>query len=526
MKKLWSVVLGGALLCSALVPLSAEAASAVIDRQLEPLYLSGTNDTTSLNTLSAEEKLWAFLKSHQDTLQLNETDLSASFKITSTNVDSDGIEHLRIQQFVNGIPVYGGDQTFHLDKSGQITSFFGAVLPSEQHTSIQAQSGKGVIAPEEAIAIAEKEAAARIGELGNRELTPYAELYVYPEEKSARLVYQTEVNVLEPQPLRTRYLIDALDGSIVFQYELITDVTGRGTGVLGDTKTLETTQSGSTYQLRDSTRGNGIVTYTANNRTSLPGTLLTDSDNVWTDRAGVDAHAHAAQVYDYYKSKFNRNSLNGSGLQIRSTVHYSSNYNNAFWNGAQIVFGDGDGSVFTSLSGDLDIVGHELTHGVIEYTSNLQYYNQSGALNESYADVLGNTIQGKNWLLGDDVYTPRTAGDALRSLANPTLYGQPDHYRDRYTGSSDNGGVHINSGITNKAFYLLAQGGTHNGVTVTGIGRDAAAKIFYTTMANYLTSTSNFATAKAASIQATKDLYGTSSSYVTSVTNAFNAVGI
>ncbi|MNJ52399.1 Bacillolysin precursor [compost metagenome] len=182
--------------------------------------------------------------------------------------------------------------------------------------------------------------------------------------------------------------------------------------------------------------------------------------------------------------------------------------------------------VFLPLSGDLDIVGHELTHGVTEFTANLEYYGESGALNESISDIIGNTIEGKNWLLGDAVYTPNTPGDALRSLSNPTLYGQPDHYSNLYTGSSDNGGVHTNSGINNKAFYLLAQGGTFHNVNVAGIGRDKAVDIYYRALVYYLTVYSDFSDMRVAAIQSAKDLYGANSSEVTSVTNAYNAVGV
>lgn len=296
--------------------------------------------------------------------------------------------------------------------------------------------------------------------------------------------------------------------------------------MLGDTKSFTTAASGSSYQLKDTTRGNGIVTYTASNRQSIPGTLLTDADNVWNDPAGVDAHAYAAKTYDYYKSKFGRNSIDGRGLQLRSTVHYGSRYNNAFWNGSQMTYGDGDGSTFIAFSGDPDVVGHELTHGVTEYTSNLEYYGESGALNEAFSDVIGNDIQRKNWLVGDDIYTPNIAGDALRSMSNPTLYDQPDHYSDLYKGSSDNGGVHTNSGIINKAYYLLAEGGTFHGVTVNGIGRDAAVQIYYSAFTNYLTSSSDFSNARAAVIQAANDLYGANSAQATAAAKSFDAVGV
>ncbi|WP_162472158.1 peptidase M4 family protein, partial [Paenibacillus maysiensis] len=145
---------------------------------------------------------------------------------------------------------------------------------------------------------------------------------------------------------------------------------------------------------------------------------------------------------------------------------------------------------------------------------------------EAFSDIIGNDIQRKNWLVGDDIYTPSIAGDALRSMSNPTLYDQPDHYSDLYKGSSDNGGVHTNSGIINKAYYLLAQGGTFHGVTVSGIGRDAAVQIYYSAFTNYLTSSSDFSNARAAVVQAAKDLYGANSAQATAAAKSFDAVGV
>ncbi|WP_338540553.1 M4 family metallopeptidase [Paenibacillus tundrae] len=517
--KVMPTILGGALLLASV----SSAGAAPLSDQSIPLQVPYVSEEGIPLNNGSDEAIFNYLGQQEQFLN---SDVTSQLKIIKRSTDTSGIRHFRLKQYIKGIPVYGAEQTIHLDKTGAVSSALGDLPPVEEQSI--PNDGVAEISAEDANRIASEEATSRIGELGEAQKDPQAELNIYHHEEDGQtyLVYITEVNVLEPAPLRTKYFINAVDGSIVSQFDLINFATGTGTGVLGDTKTLTTTQSGSTYQLKDTTRGKGIQTYTANNRSSLPGTLLTDSDNIWTDRAAVDAHAYAAATYDFYKNKFNRNGLDGNGLQIRSTVHYGSNYNNAFWNGVQIVFGDGDGTTFTSLSGDLDVVGHELTHGVIEYTANLEYRNEPGALNEAFADIMGNTIESKNWLLGDAIYTPNIPGDALRSLSNPTLYGQPDKYSDRYIGSQDNGGVHINSGIINKAYYLAAQGGTHNGVTVTGIGRDKAVKIFYSTLVNYLTPTSKFAAAKTATIQAAKDLYGANSAEATAITKAYQAVGL
>ncbi|AET57000.1 M4 family metallopeptidase [Paenibacillus terrae] len=590
MKKVWVSLLGGAMLLGSVASGASAESSVSEPNQLTPTFHA--EQWKAPSSLSGDDIVWSYLNRQKKTLLgADSTSVRDQFRIIDRTSDKSGVSHYRLKQYVNGIPVYGAEQTIHVDKSGEVTSYLGAVITEDQ----QQEATEGTtpkISATEAVYTAYEEAATRIqalpsfddtiskdakeqgsvskdtyAEASNNEQTtsidkdklslekaadlkdskieaveaqssiakianlqpevdPKAELYFYPTGDTTRLVYVTEVNILEPAPLRTRYIIDANDGKIVFQYDIINEATGTGKGVLGDTKSFNTTQSGSSYQLKDTTRGNGIVTYTASNRQTIPGTLLTDADNVWNDPAGVDAHAYAAKTYDYYKDKFGRNSIDGRGLQLRSTVHYGSRYNNAFWNGSQMTYGDGDGTTFIAFSGDPDVVGHELTHGVTEYTSNLDYYGESGALNESFSDIIGNDIQRKNWLVGDDIYTPSIAGDALRSMSNPTLYDQPDHYSNLYKGSSDNGGVHTNSGIINKAYYLLAQGGTFHNVTVSGIGRDAAVQIYYSAFTNYLTSTSNFSNTRAAVVQAAKDLYGANSAQATAAAKSFDAVGV
>lgn len=365
-----------------------------------------------------------------------------------------------------------------------------------------------------------------------------------------------KLNFLDPEPGNYYYFIEADSGKVLNKYNTIGHVTnenkaplkpeaavkpvtgtnkvGTGKGVLGDTKSINTTLSGSSYYLQDNTRGATIFTYDAKNRSTLPGTLWVDTDNIFNasrDAAAVDAHYYAGVTYDYYKNTFNRNSINNAGAPLKSTVHYGSNYNNAFWNGSQMVYGDGDGSTFVALSGGVDVIGHELTHAVTEYSSNLIYQNESGALNEAISDVFGTLVEyydnrNPDWEVGEDIYTPGQAGDALRSMSDPAKYGDPDHYSKRYTGSSDNGGVHTNSGIINKAAYLLANGGTHYGVTVNGIGKDKAGAIYYRANTVYFTESTTFSQARAGLVQAAADLYGANSAEVTAVKQSYDAVGV
>jgi Thermolysin metallopeptidase, alpha-helical domain/Thermolysin metallopeptidase, catalytic domain len=229
---------------------------------------------------------------------------------------------------------------------------------------------------------------------------------------------------------------------------------------------------------------------------------------------------------------------------IVSRVHFGSSgaYNNAFWFNNQMSYGDGDGTTFSPLA-SLDVAGHEMTHGVTEKTANLTYANESGALNEGMSDIFGAMVEryarggvtdANTWKIGEQIYTPATSGDALRYMANThgsgtqTSGGNPDHYTERYTGTADSGGVHTNSGILNKAFYLTSEGGLHHlsGVTTTGIGATDAEKIYYRGLTVYMTAGTNFAAARTALLNAATDLFGATSTQYNTVATAWCAVGV
>ncbi len=278
-------------------------------------------------------------------------------------------------------------------------------------------------------------------------------------------------------------------------------------------------------------------TYNGRSLSSLPGTLDCTNDQSCSDQVIQDAHDNAGLVWDYYNAQFGRDSLNDNGFTLISTAHHRNNYNNAFWNGSQMAYGDGDGVLFSPLGSGFDVVAHELTHGVTSFESDLIYQNESGALNEALSDIFSaaaeawrdGAITDDTWKLGEDIYTPATAGDALRYMDDPTDDGSSyDYWPERYTGSQDNGGVHWNSGIANLAFYLMVEGGTHprgkTSVSVTGFGMDKAEQIFYRAQTTYLTASSNFAAARAATAQAAGDLYGAAEQQT--VHDAWCAVGV
>lgn len=238
--------------------------------------------------------------------------------------------------------------------------------------------------------------------------------------------------------------------------------------------------------------------------------------NKKSQRAGVDAHYYAKEVYDYYLDTFDRDSYDDNGGAINSIVNYDKNFNNAAWTGQYMIYGDGDGQTFKELSGASDVVAHELTHAVTERTAGLEYSYQPGALNESFSDVFGYFVDPDNWLMGEDVYTPDQDGDALRSLKNPEDYNQPAHMDQYQKGSEDNGGVHTNSGIPNKAAYL----------TITDIGKDKAEQIYYLALTEYLTQNAQFTDAKIALTVAADKLYGDNSEEGKAIEKAWDDVGV
>lgn len=255
------------------------------------------------------------------------------------------------------------------------------------------------------------------------------------------------------------------------------------------------------------------------------------------DDAVSEAYDYSGLVYDFYFQLFNRNSIDDRGMPLISSVHFGRRYNNAFWNGQQMVYGDGDNKVFQGFTQGLDVIGHELTHGVVDSTSDLIYFAQPGALNESFADVFGVLVkqwslqQGASeadWLVGADILVPAPTRQALRSMKDPgTAYQddpylgtdpQPGHMDNIYTGDLDNGGVHINSGIPNRAFYLAA-------TKIGGKAWEKPAQIWYQAMLA-LSPQSNFSHAAQATLNIAAQLFGSGGAEHTAVGEAWSEVGI
>jgi Zn-dependent metalloprotease len=279
--------------------------------------------------------------------------------------------------------------------------------------------------------------------------------------------------------------------------------------------------------------------YTAANKRTLPGKLIRKEGQAAVGNADADnVYDYAGNTYSFYQSLFGRNSIDNLGMKLIQTVHFDKNYTNAFWDGKQMIYGEGDNQTFSSFTSDIDIIAHELTHGVIQYECNLDYQDQSGALNESLADIFGIMIKQKtlnqdvkqsNWLIGENVLIG--ANYAIRSLKAPgTAYvnhpllgtdPQPAHMNNFFQGSYDNGGVHLNSGIPNHAFYLAAY-------NVGGFAWDKVGKVWYNAMCNTTAVPSNatFVMFKDATINEAIKLFGATSNVVQEIRNAWIAVGL
>ncbi len=496
MKKLAAILLLSATVAFAKNPVAESKAQIKgVDAQGVPTFVTG--ELGRLGAGAPGRAAADFLRGQKDLLQLTGGE---DFEATSTTKDELGQTHIRLQERLRGLPVVGAEYIVHTDAAGNVIAMNGRVAADRGLARTPSIDGWS------AIERAAAQAGISNGAFGDKpSLT-----YVVNERSNAFLAWTTTVAYNDGQEHLDILYADATSGDLVLIDSIIQHARNRRT-------------------------------YNLNNGTSLPGTLvLTETTGSTSDVSIQKAHEYAGTTYDYYSAIHARDSYDNAGGTLNSSVHYSSSYNNAFWNGSQMVYGDGDGSTFGPFSRSLDVVAHELTHAVTERSANLTYSYESGALNEATSDILGssteawkNGITTNTWKLGEDCYTPATSGDALRYLNDPAAGGDSDYYPTRYTGTADNGGVHTNSGIANLAFYMMVAGGTHprgkTSVNVTPLSTTIStsmtmgAKIWYRALTVYMTSSTNFSGARTATSQAATDLYGAAAS--TSVNQAWDAVG-
>lgn len=523
--------------------------------------------------------------------QLGMKDNSALSLIKSEK-DKHGYTHEKYQLFHQGIKVEFSTYSLH-SKSGKLESMSG------EFYQINAVNTRPSISKEQALSLAMKQigASSYLWESAEEARAmdyqkPTGELVILPllededngkRTERFRLAYKFDIYATNPVSRGDMY-IDAVNGDVLFYNATIKHLeefsnvpqpsilekTNSSVSTLllaanadtrySGTKSIETSLSGSSYILSDTTRGiGGILTLNMKKGTNYAAAVnFTDADNIWTaseynnankDNGALDAHWGAEKTYDYWSTVHGRNSFDGAGAAIKSYVHYSTNYNNAYWNGSVMTYGDGSGTGGFNVLTSIDVAAHEIGHAICSKEANLAYQLESGALNEAFSDIWAACVEHYTapneqdnkqiWLIGEEIEM-RAGHIALRSMSNPKAEGQPDTYggtnwvnqtKCRPSSRNDYCGVHKNSGVLNHWFYILTEGkaGTNdkgNAYNVTGIGIDKAAKIAYRMESVHLTPNSTYASARTYGIQAATEIFGADTPEVVATTNAFYAVGV
>ncbi len=435
--------------------------------------------------------------------------------------DADGTVHTRYERTYDGLPVLGGDLVTHTTAGGKLKSVDKA---NEARISVATTT------------------AARKAAAGARKV-------IWAGEGKPVLAFETVKSGVQKDgtPSRLHIVTDAATGKKLHQYEAIE--TGTGASQYSGEVPLTTTKNGAVFELTDGERG-GHKTYDLNQGESGTGKLLTDDDDKWgsgtnDDRqtAGVDAAYGAATTWDFYKTELGRNGIAGDGKAAYSRVHYGDSYVNAFWddNCFCMTYGDGEGNK-KSLT-EIDVAGHEMSHGLTSHTANLEYSGESGGLNEATSDIFGTSVEFfadnktdvGDYLIGEEIDI-RGDGTPLRYMDKPSRDGQS---LDAWKEGAGNVDVHYSSGIANHFFYLLSEGSgkktingvdydspTSDGSTVTGIGREKAYKIWYKALSAYMTSTTDYKGAREATLKAVADLYGADGTEAKTVAAAWTAVNV
>ena len=522
--------------------------------QVHPIFFKSTKVIAAENIKSskdAETAALSFLEMHKPLLRV--ANPKNEFAIKSFEKDELGMTHIKLTQTYMGKTVWGKEIMVHFGPNGSSVNGRWAVTPSLPALTSSISSQAAIAA------VTNDVKPNALSDAANKLLKydgPTSELVVYPKglhNAKDRWAYRV---VVRPNFLDMyEYFVDATTGEIVNKVN-ISCTTGTQSTTLTDlngaSQTLNTYQAtNNTYYFIDITRPmfntasnlpdqpqGALWTIDANNSdaSSIQVQQLTSSDDVnWPNTnnsnntaTAASAAANGATAYTYYLNTHGRNSIDGNGGTIISVINVEQNgqgMDNAFWNGQLMAYGNGN-TLFKPLAGGLDVAGHEMTHGVIQATANLQYQDQSGALNESMADVFGVLISGSNYTIGSTVVNGTSVFPTgnLRDLSNPhngqTTPGspgwQPAVMSEYVTGTDDNGGVHTNSGIPNHAFYYFA----------SAVGKPTADSIYYRALTKYLVTGSQFLDARVAVINAASDLYGASSSVVHYAGVAFDSVGI
>ncbi|MDH3651156.1 MAG: M4 family metallopeptidase, partial [Saprospiraceae bacterium] len=463
----------------------------------------------------------------------------------------------RYQYRIGGIPVWGSEITVHTQASQfHLTGTLHPLPPTDNLVPVLTKDDTWEIIEQDlARASIRITGASRKKQHEHLFGEDVIELVLFPNKESLELVWH--VSIHPNLASRWEYFVDAIDGQIIQKYESLCKLhdpplvdgksEGNGIDLNGTARTLQTWQVGAVHILMDASQGmfrpdlsnmpedpvGVILTLDAEN--TFPGSDdftfrdLISNSTAWSNPVAVSAHTNAEEAFSYFENTFERISINGQGGNIFSLINVvdeeGQDMDNAFWNGVAIFYGKGKQAFTSPLARSLDVAAHELAHGVIQTTANLTYQGESGALNESFADVFATMIDRSNWQIGEDIVnTTIFRTGALRDLSNPHNGGsrvgdpgyQPQVYTERFTGREDNGGVHINSGIPNHAFFLFAQ----------SVGKDVAEQIYYTVLDEYLTKSSQFVDLRIAVVTESRLRFGENSSVHNAAKAAFDAVGI
>ena len=466
-----------------------------------------------------------------------------AYEMRDMVTDADGSTHVRFDRTFRGLRVIGGDLVVHADRQGQLRAMsrtlqYGISLPAQARLR-----SEGALD------------AARARHPGFS-ANGRPEAVVYARGAAPVLAYEVQLSGQREDgtPSEMHVIVDADSGVVLDAWDDVHTgaANGSGRGFFNGTVGLVTNSTGTGYELKDPSRG-GQYTVDMGNKQGGKGSLFTDADNAWGDGSlanrqtvGVDAQYGTAVTWDYYKNVHGRSGIANDGVGAYNRVHYGRNYNNAFWSDSCfcMTYGDGDGTTFNPFD-SLDVAGHEMTHGVTSRTANLTYSGESGGLNEGTSDIFGTAVEfyaanandPGDYLIGEKLY--KSGANALRSMIQPSSDGRSADCWYSTVGSLD---VHYSSGVANHFFYLLAEG-TNAGspsktckagdtrvatgtATLAGIGRAKAEKIWYRALTVYMTSSTNYAAARTATINAATDLYGATSAQTNAVKAAWSAVSV
>lgn len=452
-------------------------------------------------------------------------------RLLRSEQDDLGFTHEKHQQYYKGVKVESAVSTLH-SKNGTATMITG------NYHRINGLEVTPQITAEQAFQVAKAHVGAThyrweepLSEHNDYEL-PKGELVVlidFHSKNPPSLAYKFDMYASEPL-YRANVFIDAHTGRYLQEYPIIVhaNVPATGNSLYNGTVSFTAEDIGP-YRLRQTTHGGGVQTYNLNNTTNYGAAtdFNSPSTHFTVDNTGVQAHWATEHTHDYFLSNHGWNSYNGAGAILRSYVHYSVNYVNAFWDGSRMTYGDGNGGNITPLV-TLDICGHEVAHGVTQFTAGLIYAGESGALNESFSDIFGEMVEehgagSHNWRIGDEI------GILIRDMSNPNATNCPDTYGGQFW--FPGGGVHTNSGVQNKWFFILTNGESStndlgNQYCVSGLGSQKAGAIAFRNLSVYLNPSSNYAAARTGAINAARDLYGIGSPEEVATTNAWHAVGV